>query len=109
MKKTLLITPLFFLSCFGDQARKNLEAENLVLNECEYVMRVLNMKLDNPIPDSRFVRTCGCISEILREKLVGTHDINTLKRDARLRKEILEKELEGHLKRIRKECLPAPR
>lgn len=92
------------LSCFGEQARQNMQAENLVLNECDYVIRTLNVKLAEPVPDSLFVNTCGCISGILRDELVS-YDIARLERDPKKRKEVLSNELLSHLEEIRRECI----
>ena len=105
MKKTSFILPFILLSCFGEQARKNMQAESLVLNECEHVIRTLNTRLKNPVPDSLFVSTCGCISGILRDDLVSAYDIHSLEKDARQLKEVLSTQVLANLGRIRKECL----
>lgn len=105
MKKIIFILPFILLSCFGEQARKNMHAENLVLNHYEYVMQILNTRLEYPVPDSLFVTTCGCISEILREDLVSKYDLGLLEHNSRRLEEVLSSELVSHLSRIRQECL----
>ncbi|MGV3629610.1 MAG: hypothetical protein ACO1O6_00295 [Bacteroidota bacterium] len=105
MKKIAFICPFILLSCFGEQARKNMQAENLVLNQCEYVITTLNTKLKQPVPDSLFVTTCGCISGILREDLVSAYDVGSLEKDPKHLKEVLSRELFSHFDRIREECL----
>ncbi|MCE3296859.1 MAG: hypothetical protein K0R65_2573 [Crocinitomicaceae bacterium] len=105
MRKTAFILPFILLSCFGEQARKNIQAENLVLNECDHVIGVLNKRLKQPVPDSLYVSTCGCISGILRDDLVSGYDIHSLETNPARLKEILSLELTNKFDRIRKECL----
>lgn len=105
MKKITFTLPFILLSCFGEQARKNMQAENLVLNHCEYVIQVLNTRLNDPVPDSLFVTTCGCISGILREDLVNKYEIASLEKDPKRLEAVLSSELFAHLALIRRECL----
>lgn len=84
MKPLLVFLTIFCLlpSCFSDYTKRKLEADNLVLGNCESVHSVLSQQFNLNIPEKAYVQTCGCISEILAEDMAASYSLDDLKKIA---------------------------
>lgn len=104
----IIIPSLLLSSCFEKTSQKKIKAENLILNQCEFVISTTEKHLVKEIPSSSFVFSCGCISEIISQQLAEDASIEGLEEMEKTPFE-LTKEIERYVRKkketIKKTCI----
>ncbi|MFP5471469.1 MAG: hypothetical protein ACLGGV_07715 [Bacteroidia bacterium] len=81
---------VFLCACFESNSNKKIKAENLVLNQCEYVVKTTEKYLSKNIPASSFIPSCACVSDIISQDIADDNSIEALERMEQTPFEILK-------------------